>query len=267
MAYAELVEIGALPPAAGRPRALHAAEEALRLDPGLAESHCTMAHLQSLWYFDWPAAEEAFRRALALNPNSADTYDLYGRMCAAQERYDDALALQRRAQELDPLAHRLDVASTLLRAGRYAEAEAEARLAVEFDAEYDRAHATLGWAQLKQGDVARGLASLERAVSLSPHDTQWLAQLGQARALAGDVDGARDVLRQLEERANAGYVGPYHLAFVYTGLGEHDRALDLLERAFEERGGAIYSIKGSFLLAPLRVHARFQALLARMSLA
>jgi len=267
MAYADLVEIGAMAPADGRPRALQAAEAALRLDPGLAEAHCTMAHLQSMWNFDWAGAEQEFRRALALNPNSADTYDLYGRMCSAQERFDDALALQRRAQELDPLAHRLDVATTLLRAGRYAEAESDARRAVEFEPDYDRAHATLGWAQLKQGDVARGLASLERAVALSPQDTQWLAQLAQARALAGDVEGARDILRQLETRAQSGYVAPYHLAFVYTALGEHDHALDLLERAFDERGGAIYGIKGSFLLAPLRDYPRFQALLARMNLA
>jgi serine/threonine-protein kinase len=265
MAYAELVESGALSPAIGRPRAMQAADEALRLDPGLAEAHCAVAHLKSLWEFDWQGAEAGFRRAIALNPNSADAHDLYGRMCAAQQRYDDALALQRRAQELDPLAHRMDVATTLLRAGRYAEAEAEAARAAEFDPEYDRAHATLGWAQLKQGDVAHGLASLGRAVTLSPDDTQWLAQLGQARALAGDAEGARDILRQLEERAKTGYVASYHLAFIYTGLGEHQRALDLLERAYDERAGAVYAIKGSFLFAPLRDEPRFEALLARIN--
>jgi TolB-like protein/Flp pilus assembly protein TadD len=266
MAYAELVESGALAPDIGRPLATQAADEALRVDPGLAEAHCAVAHLTSLWDFDWERAEAGFRRAIALNPSSADAHDLYGRMCAAQQRFDDALALQRRAQELDPLAHRLDVATTLLRAGRYAEAEAEAARAVEFEPEYDRTHATLGWAQFKQGDVAHGLASLERAVALSPNDTQWLAQLGEARALSGDVAGARDILRQLEERTKTGYVSPYHLAFVYTGLGEHQRAIALLERAFDERAGAIYAIKGSFLFAPLRDDARFKALLARINL-
>jgi serine/threonine-protein kinase len=245
---------------------MQAAETALRLDDGLADAHCAVAHLTSLWEFDWQKAEAGFRRAIALNPNSADAHDLYGRTCSAQERFDEALALQRRAQELDPLAHRLDVATTLLRAGRYAESEAEAARAVEFEPEYDRAQATLGWAQFKQGNIKSGLAHLEQAVTASPHDTQWLAQLGEARALAGDIAGARDILRQLEERARTGYVTPYHFAFVYTGLGEHETALDLLERAFAERAGAIYGIKGSFLLAPLRGHPRFQALLARINL-
>ncbi|HET9440320.1 MAG TPA: tetratricopeptide repeat protein [Longimicrobiales bacterium] len=266
MAYAELVENGVLAPDIGRPRALQAADQALRLDPGLADAHCARAHLKSLWEFDWHEAEAGFQRAIALNPNSADAHDLYGRMWAAQQRYDDALVLQRRAQELDPLAHRLDVATTLLRAGRYAEAEAETARAVDFEPEYARAHATLGWAQFKQGNTAQGLASLERAVTLSPQDTQWLAQLGQARALAGDAEGARAVLHQLEDRARSGYVTPYHFAFVYTGLGEHDRALEFLEHALEERAGAIYAIKGSFLFAPLREYAGFKALLARLNL-
>jgi len=267
MAHAELVESGALEPDLGRPHARRAADEALKLDPGLAEAHCAVAHLKCIWDFDWEGAEAEFRTALALNPNSADTHDLYGRMCASQRRFDDALTLQRRAQELDPLAHRLDVATTLLRAERWAEAESEAARAVEFEPEYGRALATLGWALFKQGNTKEGLQNLEHAVARTPDDTQWLAQLGQARALAGDVAGAREILLRLNERARTAYVSPYHFAFVHTGLGEQDVALDLLERAFEQRAGAIYGIKGSFLFAPLHDNPRFKALLARMNLA
>ena len=54
---------------------------------------------------------------------------------------------------------------------------------------------------------------------------------------------------------------------VYAGLGEQDRAIDCLETAYEQRAGAIYGIKGSFLFAPLRSHPRFEALLRRMHLA
>ena len=55
-------------------------------------------------------------------------------------------------------------------------------------------------------------------------------------------------------------------AYVYTGLGELDRAVDCLERACEQRSGAVYGIKGSFLFASLRSHPRFQALLKKMNL-
>jgi hypothetical protein len=56
------------------------------------------------------------------------------------------------------------------------------------------------------------------------------------------------------------------MAYVYTGLGEYDRAMDWLERAYEERSGGIFGVKGSFLFAPLRGHPRFKALLKKMNL-
>jgi len=265
-ACAEMGEIGALAPDEALRKAREAGAHALRLDPKLGEAHCAVAYIKLL-EFDWAGAEQEFKRALELTPSSADAYDLYGRMCSGLERYDEAIAMQRRAQELDPLAHKLDVITTMLRAGRYEEAAQGAAQAVELDPDHDRARATLGWVQLKRGMADEGVAELERAVSLSPGDTNWLAQLGQVYALVGRTDQAREVLRQLEDRARSTYVSPYHLAFVYTGLGEQETALDLLERAVEERAGAMYGIKGSFLLAPLRSHPRFKALLKKMNLA
>ncbi|MDB4909825.1 MAG: hypothetical protein JWO39_648 [Gemmatimonadetes bacterium] len=230
IAYTEIAEIGAVPPAAAIARARAAAATALELDANLAESHSTVAYLD-MCDFQWERAEQGFKRALELNPSSADTYDLYGRLCSAQERFDEAIALLRRAQEMDPLAHRLDVATTLLRAGRYVEAAVGAEGALAFEPDLDRAHATLGWALIKKGNTDAGIASLERAVSISPGTTQWVAQLGLAYGLTGHADKARGILRQLEEKASHSYISPYQMVFVYTGLGEHERALDLLERS------------------------------------
>ena len=266
MTYAEMGETGAMPPEVAHRLAREAVAHAARLDPELGETHCTVAFIKGLAEFDWAGAEREYKRALELNPGGSDTYDLYGRMCSGLGRYDEALALQRRAQELDPLAHRLDLASTQLRAGRYAEAERGAAHALESDPADDRAHATLGWAYLKQGKIDEGLAELERAVAVAPGNSQWLAQLGQAYAVAGRTDKAREALRQLEDRAQHAYVSPYHLAYVFTGLGEHERALDLLEQAFEARAGAVYTIKGSFLFTALHPHPRFQAILKKMNL-
>src|SRR3989442_10630112 len=122
MAYTELGETGALRPDEAYARAKEASAKALALDSGLGEAHCMLAFIKAVCDFDWVGAEEEFKRALGLTPNSSDTYDLYGRMCLALERYDEALAMEQRAQELDPLAHRADVARTLQRTGRYDEA-------------------------------------------------------------------------------------------------------------------------------------------------
>jgi serine/threonine-protein kinase len=266
MAHTELAENGAAAPEGAYGRAVEAVATALRLDPDLAAAHCTLGHLKGVREFDWSGAEQAFKRALELSPSGAVTYDLYGRLCSALERYDDAMMLQRRAHELDPLAHRMDGVTTLLRAGRLDEAVVEAERAMELDPAYDRARATLGWAYFLNGRQADGLAELEQAVSVSKGNTMWLGQLGEAYAMAGNTAKAREILRELEERARSGYVSPYHFAYVCTGLGDAEVAMDWLERAVAERTGPAYSIKGSFLLAPLQTHPRFRALLRLMHL-
>jgi len=270
MAYAELGlghGAGSLKPEEAYQRARKAVTKALELDGGLGEAHGLLAFLKYACDFDWTGAELEFKRALELNPGSGDIYDLYGHMLSALERYDEAVEVLTRAQQLDPLAHRSDLATVLLRAGRYDEALRAAAPVIELDPHYPMGHATLGWAYLKKGMYQKGLAELEQAVALSPGNTLFLAQLGQACALAGQVERARDVLGQLEEQARRRYVSPYHLAYLYTGLGERELALDALERAYEQRAGGVYGIKGSFLFVPLRSHPRFTGLLRKMNLA
>jgi eukaryotic-like serine/threonine-protein kinase len=246
-----------------------AVAKALRLDGSLADAHSLLGFLKVTVDFDWTGAEREFKLALDLNPSSAIAYGMYALALSAQERYDEAITMQQRAKELDPLAPVIssDLASTLLRAGRHDEAAQEAKRLLAVEPRFPMGHSTLGWAYLNLGSRDEGFAELERAVALSPGNTIFLAQLGEAYALAGRVQEARDVLRQLEELSRQRYVSPYHMAYVYTGLGEREQAMDLLERAYEARAGGIYGIKGSFLFTPLRSHPRFAALLKRMNLA
>jgi len=247
--------------------AMEAVTRALALDSGLGEAHSVLALLKCVHDFDWTGAEQEFKLALELSPGAADVYDHYGWLCSALERYDEALVLVKRAQELDPVAHRADLATTLLRAGRHEEALEAALRCVEFEPELARGRSTLGWAYLKNGLPDKGLAQLEQAVAIAPHNALYLAQLGEAYGLVGKLGEARDVLRQLDEVSRQRYVSPYHMAYVYTGLGEQEKAMDLLERAYEERAGSVYGVKGSFLFTTLRSHPRFKALLRRMNLA
>jgi len=205
-------------------------EKQLALDNELGQAHAVLGLLKFVHDFDWVGAETAFERALELGPGAADIYDHYGWLCAALERYDQALELVASAQELDPLMHRADPATTLLRAGRHEEAQAEAKRIADAEPDYPRARSTVGWAYLKLGKVKEGLSNLEQA-------------------------------------ARERWVSPCHMAYVYTGLGDADTAMDVLERSCAERAGSIYGSKGSFLFTSLRAHARFTVLLARMNLA
>jgi len=259
---------------AARPResyalAREAVARALDLDPLNGEAHGTLAAVKFMADYDWAGAEDAFRRSLELKPGDAFLFDACGLMLSAQERFDEALAMQRHARELDPLSAvaTSDLTTTLIRAGRYDEAVVEARRLTEMDPAFALAHSTLGWALVKRGESAEGLRELEKAASLSPGNTVFLSQLGEAYGFTGDVPMARDVLARLHAMAETRFVMPYHFAYVYTGLGEHGKAIDLLEVAVEERAGGAYGIKGSFLFTPLRAHPRFVALLRKLNLA
>ncbi|HYL86046.1 MAG TPA: winged helix-turn-helix domain-containing protein [Candidatus Angelobacter sp.] len=243
-----------------------AATRALEIDEELGEAHGVSALIQFAFDFDWAGAERSFLRAIELRPGSAQAHQHYGWLCSSLGRHDDALRQLRRARELDPLLIPTDVVTHLLRAGHIGEALEEARKSAREQPGTPRCHSVLGWALIFSGEGAAGIASLERAVALSPGATLFLSQLGQACALAGDVKRARQILDEMHDRSTREFISPYHFAYVYAGLGEADAAIDCLERAFERRSGAIYGIKGSFLFRNLRDHPRFQSLLRRMNL-
>jgi serine/threonine-protein kinase len=267
MAYTELSGIGEIRAEEAFASAKTAVTRALELDSELSEAHCTVGFIRTVFDFQWAEAEAAFKRAIELSPSNSDAWDLYGRLCSALRRHDEALQLVQHAQELDPLTHRVDIATEFIRAGRHDEALDAAKRAVELAAEDSRGHCTLGWALINHGQIDEGLSEIRKAVSLSPRSMLWLGQLGQAYGLTGRTDQAVEILAQLTEAARTRFVAPYHLAYVYTGLGRLDDAIDCLEQAFEQRAGSVYGVKGSFLFAPLRDHPRFVALLRKMNLA
>ncbi|MFZ2490567.1 MAG: tetratricopeptide repeat protein, partial [Thermoanaerobaculia bacterium] len=260
---------GTIPQREAQTRARQAIDRALAIDSSLPQALATDAALRFMFDFDWAGAEAGLEKALVLGRDSAETYGVYGLLLGALGRCDEAVAAQRQAHELDPLHPVVmsDIASALLRAGRFDEALVQAAELCRLEPAFPMAHSTMGWAYIKKGRYEEGLSALEEAVRVSPGNTVFLGQLGQAYAVGGRTGKAREILENLLALGTERYVTPYHLAYVYTGLGEHDRAIDCLERAVDERAGGVYGIKASFLFTDLRTHPRFIALLKRMHLA
>jgi tetratricopeptide (TPR) repeat protein len=176
--------------------------------------------------------------------------------------FDQAIAEEKRAIELDPLSLIInaDFGWTYFNARRFGEADAQARKTLEMDPRFFLAHYYLGAALQFRGRLTEAIPEYQKAFELN-NDLYALAMLGQAYARSGQTDEARKILARLNEEAKSRYVAPYAVALVFLGLGENERALDELERAYETGDtNYLFIIKVDPLLDQLRGQPRFEAL-------
>jgi DNA-binding SARP family transcriptional activator len=250
------------------PRARTAAERALALDPDLAEAHAALAMTLTMYYWDTPAAERHFRRAIELDPDAPRARRMYASHLRNLGRFDEALVHIRHAQQLDPLfafAH-IEEAITLLTSRDYDAALRKLQRYVRLTPGDTHAYVFLGMVHMAENRHAEALAALDV--------TDPQRQRPDAQALRGVVygrmgrtDDARAILRELDEMQRAQRpVTDFHRATVYIAMGDHERALDLLESAVRSRGFQMRLLKVMPTFDPLRSEPRFQALLKRVGL-
>jgi adenylate cyclase len=219
--------------------------------------------------WDWPGAEREFQRAIGLNPSSALVHGEYGHklLSAVMGRYDDALAELQRAQSLDPLSVWIStgIAWVYYHARRWDQAITQFNKTLELGSKSPMPLVGLGQTCANMGRYEEAIATLEKAAALTP-DFHWLKGVrGWALGLAGRTDEAQQVLRELERTAVVEKVDPIVFACAYSGLGDHDRAIARLGKAYEERSAEMV-----FLRIPtwdsLRSDPRFIALLKDVGL-
>ena len=243
-----------------------AVTKALELDDSLAEAHASAALLYTLDLHLERAISE-LERAIQLKPNYATAHHWLGLNHMSLGRFDQAIAEEKRALELDPLSLIInaDLGWTYFNARRYDEAEAQVRKTLEMDGNFFLGHFYLGCVLQLKGRVAEAIPEFQKAFDLN-HDLYALAMLGQAYARNGQTEEARKVLAQLNEEAKSRYVAPYALALALLGLGEKERALAELERAYQTHDtNYLFVIKADPLLDDLRGDPRFEALVQKVT--
>jgi TolB-like protein/Tfp pilus assembly protein PilF/class 3 adenylate cyclase len=239
------------------------AQKALELDPNLAEAHLSMA--TALFSLLRPhGSEKEIDRAVELNPNLAPAYDQYGWTFGEMGRHDRSIAAAKKALELDPLnsLFNTDLAFFFYWARRYDDAIAQVRKSLELDPNTTLAHHCLGWCMVWKGNLTAATAEFEKAVALD--DLPWYkGSLGYAYAASGDRAKAEQVLRNLDELAKKRYVSPALHASVYLGLGEKAKALDWIEKAYEDRDPMLWWNTDQ-LYDSVRDDPRFQAIIQKV---
>jgi TolB-like protein/Tfp pilus assembly protein PilF len=257
-----------LPPREAVPKAKAAAAKALEIDSSLAQAHISLAYVSFTYDWDWPAATGYFDRAIELNREAVMNHSYYPFYLTVAGRSQEAISVARRAFDRDPISASLShtLAVQLVLARRFEEGIEECRRTIELDPDFAFAYNVLGATLAARGQYLEALPAAEKAAALSGGAAMLVATLGYIHARLGHDEDARWLLQTLVAGSAHRYTPAVAVAMVYVGLRENDRALDWLDKAYEERAIRLTYLRREPVWDPLRQEPRFKDLLRRIPL-
>lgn len=266
-AYALAYYYEALPPGVQPDEPRRLAQHAIALDPALAEAHAALGMALGVGGGEWARAETAARRAIELDPRSAIAHGLYAAaVLMPQARFNEALAEFRHAVELEPQLSFINFtyAFALLASGDTTGAIEQYRRTLSLqnihpDMEWDYGMA-LGFAG-RHAEAAEAFARARRLRGGSPS-----RPFGMEAVLTGNLEQARLDAPVVERAAREGRTTAMEAARLWAMLGERERALEWLLRAYETRETQVVWLKADPRLRALRGDPRLDALAARLGL-
>ncbi|MGO4884981.1 MAG: winged helix-turn-helix domain-containing protein [Bryobacteraceae bacterium] len=236
-AYCLSAALGMAPAADLYPRAKEMALRALEARQDLGEAHAALATVKRLFEWDWAGAEAEYLTALVLSFNSPMVHQAYGAHLAALGQTEEAVRELRRSEEIDPLSAvvNVGVAWGLYVARDFQAASEQSWKVLAMEPKFGAAQYTLGLAYAQMGLTEDAISELRNARVCAGDQPAILAALAHVHACAGNAHEAGKLLAELEGLSQRRCVSPYWLSMVYLGLGDRERAVELLEQAHAER--------------------------------
>lgn len=251
------------------PKAKAAALRAIEIDDTLAEAHAILGWLLFWFEWDWNAAEAECRRAIELDPKSADAREAYAHLLSNTGRHSESLSEIELARELDPVNLRINafVGQFLLHAGKIDEALAVLQKTAELEPNFWLSHLFASSAYIEKEMFSEAFAEAEKARQLSGGSTHAAALGIYALAKANRFDEAAAALSAMQDLSASRHVPPYHFALAFQGLDKREEALAWLESGFQQNDPKMVFLKVEPKWNSLRHESRFVQLIERMSLA
>ena len=243
-------------------RARADAEHAIALDPRSPEGYLALASVRLDYDFDWNGAEAALNKAAALQPGSVDLLDSQADLEEARGRLDAAIELRKRTVALDPLCSYcyLGLGGDLSETGRYDEASTALQKALDLDPQQGFVHFQRGRILLARGRPQEALVEMQQETN----DALKLAGEAMAYHSLGRQPASEAALKELITTHGSG--AAYNVAEVYAYRGEADKALEWLNRAYEQHDSGLTYLKADELLKGLHEKPRYIELLKKMGL-
>ena len=254
-------------PAEALPKAYAAARKALEINPESAEAHASLGLAMS-HRWDWTGAEAEFRRALQLDPQYANAHHWYGDYLSIRGRHGEALAEAKHALKLDPLNLMIStwVGLRYYMARDYSRAIDQNRNSVELDPNFAAAHLLLGEDYRGAGLHSEAVNELKKAASLSGDSPLYTAQVAVALAVEGRSGEALRIAHELEAISRKRYVSPYGLAQIYAALNKNEDTFKWLQAAYEDHAVWMGYLAVDPIFDRYRSDERFKDLLRRVGL-
>jgi TolB-like protein len=255
------------------PRAEDSARQALALDESLAEAHAALALVQHHFHWNWAAAEVSYKRAIELSPDYSAAHLWYSWLLLAINRRDDAFreidATTRIVEETDPrrlVAVHATRAQALYFGRAYDRAITECRKAQQLESGNAMLHYIIGRSYMRMGKQDEAIAEL-KAASGAPGDFPLAdAALGLAYAVSGKLDEAQQIGARFRETMARRYIPPTYFGMLYAGMGDRNRALIWLKKAFAERADGLTWLAVEPMMDDIRSDEGFQELLQQIGL-
>lgn len=276
LAYARISETyGSMPaypylsPKEAFPQAKAAAQQALEIDPTLAEAHTFLAYSLIIYDWNWQDGERSFKRAIELDPNNSSAHFRYGQVyLGPMGRLDESIAEIKRGLDGEPLD--INMGATMawfyLAEGQKDKALEQARKAYDLEPNHPIGRWIMCQTYTENGMYDQAIAIAEQWLQADPTNQFALRDAGVTYAKAGRRDKAEEMIRRFREIARTQYVPACRLAAIYVALGEKDKAYEEFDRAFEARDWELFRIKFDPYWTTLHDDPRFKDLLKRIGL-
>jgi len=244
----------------GFARAHEAATRALAIDPGYGPAHATLGYIAMYGADDLGDAARHFEKALELAPTDPSVLANAASLLEVLGRLDEAIAVETAIVKRDPVnvSLRLGLGVSQRWAGRYEEAIASLRGALDLSPELSGAHYQLAMAFALLGEASAARAELDRE-SFEVWRMIGGPIVDYALGRRAESDAALADLQNRFERD-----GPSNIASVYAFRGERDRAFDWLDKAIEYGDPGLSEVAVEPLFEDLRSDARWVPFLRRI---
>ena len=265
--YSLMGDYGYLASSDAWPKAKTAAMQALDIDNTLAEAHTSLGLVKEHFEWDWPGAEQEFRRAIELNPNSANGHHWFGEYLTNMGQFEEGLRETRKAEEIDPLSRLINttIGWQLYLAGQNDQAIEQLRKVLDIDPKFAPARRLLEGIYAQMGKYKEAVAEREKMLSLFG-GSELAASVEEDFSKSGYRGVLQSWVEGLTEVSKHAHVSSYSIGEAYTRMGEKEKAIKWLQQAYDEHDTEMVSLGVEPVFNPMRGDVRFQEILRRMRL-